>query len=96
MKNLCSSATFIAVILGLVISSALAASKTVTLAVDNMYCSACPYIVKQSLLAVPGVDTVVVSLDKKTAAVTFDDAKANVDALTAATKKAGYPSHVAP
>jgi mercuric ion binding protein len=35
--------------------TAMAAEKTVTLAVDNMYCSACPYTVKQSLTKVPGV-----------------------------------------
>ena len=35
----------------------MAAEKTVTLAVDNMYCSACPYTVKQSLAKVAGVDT---------------------------------------
>ncbi len=38
-----------------------AAEKTATLAVENMYCAACPYIVKQSLAAVPGVKDVKVS-----------------------------------
>jgi len=32
--------------------TAIAADKTVTLAVDNMYCSACPHIVKQSLAVI--------------------------------------------
>ena len=36
-------------------SAALAGEKTVTLAVENMYCSACPITVKSSLEAVPGV-----------------------------------------
>ena len=31
----------------------MAAEKTVTLAVDNMYCSACPHTVKQSLANSP-------------------------------------------
>ena len=36
-------------------SAAFAADKTVTLAVNNMDCAACPSIVKGSLEAVPGV-----------------------------------------
>ena len=43
-------------------STALAAERTVTLAVDNMYCSACPYTVKQSLTKVAGVTEATVFL----------------------------------
>ena len=71
----------------------MAAEKTVTLAVDNMYCSACPYIVKQSLAKVGGVGNVAVSYEKQTAVVTYDDRKTTLAALTAATTQAGYPSH---
>lgn len=84
------SATFA---IGLVGSSvAFAAEKTVTLAVQNMYCAACPHTVKSSLQAVPGVKAVSVSFENKTAVVTFDDAKTSVKALTTATTNAGYPS----
>jgi len=72
---------------------AMAAEKTITLAVDNMYCSACPHIVKQSLAKVAGVKTAAVSYEKKTATITYDDAKTTVAALTDATTQAGYPSH---
>jgi periplasmic mercuric ion binding protein len=75
-----------------VTSSALAAERTVTLAVQNMYCAACPHTVKASLQAVTGVKMVAVSLQQKTATVIYDDAKTNVKALTAATTNAGYPS----
>lgn len=79
--------------LGLVASSAaFAGERTVTLAVKNMYCADCPFIVKKSLEAVPGVAKATVSLKDKTAVVTFDDAKADVSALTHATTGAGYPS----
>jgi periplasmic mercuric ion binding protein len=71
---------------------AFAADKTVTLAVNNMDCAACPSIVKGSLEAVPGVAKVAVSYKDKTATVIYDDAKANVNQLTSATTKAGYPS----
>jgi periplasmic mercuric ion binding protein len=50
-------------------SSAFAAEKTITLAVQHMTCA-----------------------EDKTAVVTFDDSKAEVDALVKATTNAGYPS----
>ncbi len=78
---------------GLLISSAtFAGEKTVTLAVQNMDCAACPFTVKSSLQAVPGVAKAVVSFADKTAIVTFDDAKTAVPALITATTNAGYPS----
>jgi mercuric ion binding protein len=79
--------------LGLLASStALAGEKTVTLTVQNMYCSACPITVKSSLEAVPGVAKAVMSYENKTAVVTFDDAETGVPALISATTNAGYPS----
>jgi periplasmic mercuric ion binding protein len=73
-------------------SSAFAAEKTITLAVKNMFCDACPLIVRKSLEGVPGVSKAAVSYKDKTAVVIYDDAKADVKALTTATTKAGYPS----
>jgi periplasmic mercuric ion binding protein len=73
-------------------TAAFAGERTITLAVQNMYCAACPYTVKSSLQSVPGVKTVLVSFENKTAIVAFDDAKASVAALTKATTDAGYPS----
>lgn len=73
---------------------AAATERTVTLWVDNMYCASCPYIVKRSLAAVPGVKNVSVSFRHKTAAVTFDSTQTNVATLTEATLQAGYPSEI--
>jgi periplasmic mercuric ion binding protein len=73
-------------------SSAFAAEKTIALAVQNMFCDACPLIVRKSLEGVPGVSKAAVSYKEKTAVVTYDDARADLKALTAATTKAGYPS----
>jgi mercuric ion binding protein len=70
----------------------MAADRTITLAVNNMDCAACPSIVKGSLEAVPGVAKVAVSFKNKTATIVYDDAKAHVNQLTSATTKAGYPS----
>ncbi len=74
--------------------AAFAGERTVTFAVDNMTCASCPYIVKTSMAAVPGVAKVAVSFQAKTATVTFDDAKTNSDAIAAASTNAGYPAHL--
>jgi mercuric ion binding protein len=73
-------------------SATFAAEKTITLAVNNMYCADCPFIVRKSLEAVPGVSKAVVSYNEKTAVVTYDDTRTDVIALTRATTEAGYPS----
>ena len=73
-------------------TAAFAGERSVTLAVQNMYCAACPHTVKSSLQSVPGVKTVLVSFENKTAIVVFDDTKTNLQALTKATTDAGYPS----
>jgi mercuric ion binding protein len=41
---------------------------------------------------VPGVTSVMVSAEDKTAVVTYDDTKAGPDQLVKATTNAGYPS----
>jgi len=71
-----------------------AATKTVVLSVSGMTCAACPITVKKALYKVAGVEKVDVRFEKREAAVTFDDAKTNVEALTKATKDAGYPSTI--
>jgi periplasmic mercuric ion binding protein len=90
MNKFLTSAAFAA---GVITSSAaFAADKTITLAVSNMDCADCPFIVKKSLEGVPGVAKVAVSYKDKTAIVTYDDSRADVNGLTAATTNAGYPS----
>jgi periplasmic mercuric ion binding protein len=69
-----------------------AATQTVTLAVPTMDCPVCPITVKKALAKVPGVGQASVSFEKRQALVTFDDTRTNVEALTQATKNAGYPS----
>ncbi len=69
-----------------------AAPQTVTLAVPGMTCAACPITVKQALSKVAGVTKTEVIFEKREAIVTFDNAITNVQALTEATKNAGYQS----
>ena len=73
-------------------SATFTAEKTITLAVKNMYCADCPFIVRKSVEGVPGVSKAVVSYKDKTAVVTYDDTRTDVTALTRATTEAGYPS----
>jgi mercuric ion binding protein len=76
-------------------NGAAAAERSVTLKVENMTCALCGPTVKKSLERVPGVTRVQVDLEKEIAVVVFDDAKADIKALTKATTDAGYPSRLA-
>jgi mercuric ion binding protein len=91
MKNLSAFALIASMV---ATPAAFAAERTVTFAVDNMTCASCPYIVKTSMAAVPGVTKVAVSFEAKTATVTFDDAKTSTDVVAAASMNAGYPAHL--
>ncbi len=68
--------------------------QSVTLVVKNMTCEVCPITVKKALEKVPGVQSVKVDFDKKTATITFDPDEAKPEMLTKATTEAGYPSVV--
>jgi len=63
-----------------------------------MYCASCPFIIKQTLARVPGVNHVEISYEDKTAiamaVVVYEDSETDADALTAATSKIGFPSTV--
>lgn len=72
-----------------------AAPRTITLSVPTMDCPVCPITVKKALTRVAGVSQVEVNFDKRVAIVTFDDARTSVEALTQATRNAGYPSTLA-
>lgn len=71
-----------------------AKERTVTFRIDNMTCAACPFIVRKSMSAVAGVKTVDVSFEKKTATVTFDDAKTDPATIAGASGEHGYPAHL--
>ena len=70
----------------------MAKDQTVTLSIENMTCALCPPTVRKALQAVDGVREATVFLESRTAVVTYDDAKTNVQSLTAATTNAGFPS----
>jgi mercuric ion binding protein len=74
--------------------SALAASRTVMLNVQNMSCAVCPITVKKALEHVSGVQQVSIDYASKTATVQFDDTVTTADKLKEATKAVGYPSSI--
>jgi len=84
--------TFLFAGLALASLPAFAEVKTVTLSVPGMTCDLCPITIKKAISKVPGVINVEASYEKLQAVVTYDDAKASVEALTKATANAGYPS----
>jgi len=69
-------------------------TKTVTLDVPGMTCKFCPITIRKALKKVPGVIDAKSDYETKTATVTFDPDKTNVEALTKATANAGYSSTV--
>lgn len=73
-------------------SPAWAAERSVTLAVQNMTCAACPIAVRTAIKAVAGVKDVHIDLAKRTALVTFDDSRTTVDRLALASWLAGFPA----
>ncbi|MBU2836673.1 mercuric transport protein periplasmic component [Acidithiobacillus thiooxidans] len=68
-----------------------AATKAVTLSISGMTCGVCPITVRTALQRVPGVEKVGIDEAKKQVTITYDYSKTNVQALTRATKDAGYP-----
>ncbi len=89
-----NTSIWLAALLALGTTPALAAQKTVVLAVPGMSCAACPITVRKALTEVNGVIRAEVDYDKRQAMVTFDDARTSIDHLTRATAEAGYPSSI--
>ena len=73
-----------------------AENKVVKLDVPGMTCKFCPITIRKALSKVPGVIKATSDYDTKSATVTFDPSKTNVETLTKATANAGYPSTVKP
>ena len=75
--------------------AAVAQSETATFAVGNMTCATCPITVKTAMQKVPGVHSVNVSFEKKTAVVVFDPSRVKPAAIAAASTGVGFPATLA-
>jgi mercuric ion binding protein len=69
-----------------------AGERTITLAVENMTCAACPITVRTAIGRVDGVTDVRVDFERKTAIVVFDDRVTTPAQLAEASRRAGYPA----
>ena len=76
-------------------TSALAESRSITLAVPGMTCPTCPVTLKKALLKERGVSSVTVVYEKKELVVEFDDAKTTSTAIMKSTASVGFPSQLA-
>ncbi|MBN1541282.1 heavy-metal-associated domain-containing protein [candidate division KSB1 bacterium] len=89
MKSYLYIAAILAVLL-IVSSTVWAGAETVTIKVDGIQCPHCSERISEAVKAVPGVDSVAVSIQEKTAVVAFDGEKADVKALEKAIAAVGY------
>lgn len=64
--------------------------ESATLKVSGMTCGGCVSSVKRVLMAVPGVQSADVSLDRGTAEVAYDPGQARLEQLRAAVTDAGF------
>ena len=71
-----------------------AEAKTVILDVPGMTCKFCPITIRKSLQKISGVESVKSDFESKTATVTFDPDKTNVEQLMESTANAGYKSTI--
>jgi mercuric ion binding protein len=71
-------------------------SQSVVLDVQNMSCAMCPITIRRALQGVDGVQSAKVDFDSKTASVTFDPKKTNIDNLNKSPTTLGYPAAIPP
>lgn len=62
----------------------------ITLNIEGMHCPMCEKNLARALKETDGVKKAKVSLEKKTAAVTYDDTKTDTSKISAAVAEAGY------
>lgn len=93
MKGLLVKRILIAV--GFFLSApAWAAQQTATLSVPGMSCATCPITVKLALTKLGGVVDVKSNLGRRETTVIYEATQVSLEALTRATKDAGFPSTV--
>jgi periplasmic mercuric ion binding protein len=73
------------------LSLASEADKTVTFEVERMTCATCPIAVRKAMHRVDGVKNVEVSLENKSAVVTFDPNATTVVEIGRASADVGFP-----
>ena len=70
-----------------------AEQKEVSLKIDKMDCPSCPFMIKQAIEKIDGVESASVSMETKIAKIHFDDTKATTGDFIATTTELGFPSN---
>lgn len=65
-------------------------TQELVLSIEGMHCNMCAANLKRGLMETPGVTKAEVSFEKSEAHITYDPAKTNLSALSAAVKEIGY------
>ncbi|MDP1680957.1 MAG: cation transporter, partial [Burkholderiales bacterium] len=73
-----------------------AASRSVTLELEGMYCPMCPVTIKTALDFADGVFETKVGRNPDEALIRYDDVKTSPAKLIEVVKKSGYGAHVKP
>ncbi len=103
MKNFKTLLTLLSLMLGFVATQMIQAKPTeqtqskhqnVILDVQNMTCAMCPITIRRALQGVEGVQSAKVNFSSKTAHVTFNPKKTNIETLIKTTTNVGYPATV--
>lgn len=92
MKNLLAGITTLFLATGLSLASQ--ADETVTFDVERMTCATCPIVVRKAMQRVDGVKDVEVSLENRSAVVTFDPRATTVAEIGRASADVGFPTTV--
>ncbi|NND00250.1 MAG: heavy-metal-associated domain-containing protein [Gammaproteobacteria bacterium] len=103
MKNTLFSTIVVPAAIALLVSNTPAAETAPTksgnsavIAIENMTCASCPYMVTRSLEKINGVTTTTIELEGTTAIVTvdYDPATSKIGDLIGATRAIGFPSTI--
>lgn len=70
-----------------------AEQKEVSLKIEKMDCPSCPFMIKQAIEEIDGVESASVSMETKVAKISFDDTKASTKVFIATTAELGFPSN---
>jgi len=73
-------------------NTTVAKEQTATFDIENMTCNMCPITVRRAMKKVDGVVSASADFDNKTATVTFDPSKTNLEEIANASTNAGYPA----
>lgn len=92
MKILLSGITSLILATGLSLASQ--ADETVTFDVEKMTCATCPIVVRKAMQRVDGVKNVEVSLENRSAVVSFDPRVTTVAEIGRASTDVGFPTTV--